>query len=120
MSFKLFSAVSNDFQISSDSARKLSEATVKFGTRKFQFRIFTSKSSPLACVSWTRAPDGGSGVEKKGEKKKVRGVLRKRRCASGGEENERAGKDEGGLEVRWGMRLNYREHPRFLQTTQGS
>ena len=78
MSFKLFSAVSNDFQIYSDSARKLSEATVKFGTRKFQFRIFTSKSSPLVCVSWTRAPDGGSGVEKKGEKKKWRGVEKKK------------------------------------------
>ena len=79
MSFKLFSAVSNDFQISSDSARKLSEeATVKFGTRKFRFLIFTSKSSPLVCVSWTRAPDGGSGVEKKGEKKKWRGVEKKK------------------------------------------
>ena len=78
MSFKLFSAVSNDFQISSDSARKLSEATVKFGTRKFRFLIFTSKSSPLVCVSWTRAPDGGSGVEKKGEKKKWRGAEKKK------------------------------------------
>ena len=76
MSFKLFSAVSNDFQISSDSARKLSEATVKFGTRKFL--IFTSKSFPLVCVSWTRAPDGGSGVEKKGEKKKWRGAEKKK------------------------------------------
>ena len=73
MSFKLFSAVSNDFQISSDSARKLSEATVKFRTKMFRFLIFTSKSSPLVCVSWTRAPDGGSGVEKKGEKKEVEG-----------------------------------------------
>ena len=78
MSFKLFSAVSNDFQISSDSARKLSEATVKFGTKKFRFLIFTSKSSPLVCASWTRAPDGGSGVEKKGEKKKWRGVEKKK------------------------------------------
>ena len=57
-------------------------------------------------------------LRKRGRKRSG-GVLRKRRCASGGEENERAGKDEAGLEVRWGMRLNYREHPRFLQTTQG-
>ena len=78
MSFKLFSAVSNDFQISSDSARKLSEATVKFRTKMFRFLIFTSKSSPLVCVSGTRAPDGGSGVEKKGEKKKWRGAEKKK------------------------------------------
>ena len=58
-------------------------------------------------------------LRKRGRKRSG-GVLRKRRCASGGEENERAGKDEGGLEVRCRMRLNYREHPRFLQTTQGS
>ena len=58
-------------------------------------------------------------VLRKRGRKRSGGVLRKRRCASGGEENERAGKDEAGLEVRWGMRLNYREHPRFLQPLKG-
>ena len=41
-------------------------------------RIFTWKSFLPVFVSWTRAPDGGSGVEKKGEKKKWWGVEKKK------------------------------------------
>ena len=88
MSFKLFSAVSSDFQISSDSARKLNNKDEFVGER----RRLTWKSFLPAFVSWTRAPDGGSGVERKGgERECVHG--------GGGGELKNMKEKEGGKDV---------------------